>query len=90
MTTKAALMGRLALRSEGENWNAYYAVPGTMEGAIFLGSVRLGLVPDELRRRRFINCMREFVGDLFEREFGVRPTWPDGPQPAPESERTRE
>jgi hypothetical protein len=33
--------GRLALRVEGEFWNAYYAMPGTMRDAIFLGSIRM-------------------------------------------------
>lgn len=35
----AVKIGRLAMRHEGSNWSAYYAEPGTMEGAIFLGSV---------------------------------------------------
>jgi hypothetical protein len=34
-------IGRLALREEGEWWNAYYyAMPGTMDGALHLGSIR--------------------------------------------------
>lgn len=90
MSEPQVKVGRLALREEGENWNAYYALPGTMEGAIFLGSIRLALVQRKDRKRAFMNLMRECVGDILEREVGVRPSWPDGEQPAPEHERTRE
>lgn len=83
-----AKVGRLAMRVEGESWNAYYAQSDTMEKAIFLGSVRLGLIVDNKERmKRFMDCMREFGCDLIEEQIGVRPTFPDGPLPAPESER---
>lgn len=84
-------LGRLAMREEGENWNAYYAMPDTMEGAIYLGSIRLGLVARKDRKRAFMSLMRECVSDIIEQKAGVRPKWPDkGGQPAPESERTKE
>jgi hypothetical protein len=35
---------RLAYRKEGEFVNAYYAEPGTMEGAILLGSMRVSIL----------------------------------------------
>jgi hypothetical protein len=31
--------------------------------------------------------MREAVADILEEMTGHRPTWPDGPQPAPQHER---
>ena len=34
-------IGRLAMRVEGELWSAYYAMPNTMEGAVFLGSIAM-------------------------------------------------
>ena len=37
-------IGRLALRREGIWWNAYYAMPETMEDAIHLGSIRMTTV----------------------------------------------
>ena len=83
----AKKIGRLAMRHEGPNWNAYYALPDTMEDAIFLGGVVMRLVNTPERRDRFIACMREFVSDLIEEEIGTRPIWPEGPHPAPESER---
>lgn len=81
-------VGRLALRIEGENWNAYYAMPDTMDGAMQIGSIKMAFVADHPERRRaFMNLMREAVGDLIEKIVGVRPLWPDEPVRAPEHER---
>lgn len=80
-------VGRLALRHEGTMWNAYYALPGTMDGAIFLGSIAMRFVADPARKNAFMAMMREAVSDLIEEQTGERPTWPDGPQPAPQHER---
>jgi hypothetical protein len=81
-------VGRLALRHEGENWNAYYALPDTMEGAIVLGSIRMGAVVDNpARKQAFMDMMRDIVADLIEEKVGVRPTW-GGPQSAPQHERS--
>lgn len=66
-------IGRMALRVEGDLWNAYYALPGTMEGAIFLGSVRIGAVRDARRKNAFMALMTEIVGDFLEPELGQRP-----------------
>lgn len=90
MAEPTVKIGRVAYREEGENWNAYYAEPGTMEGAIYLGSIRLALVKRKDRKRAFIALMRECVSDIMEQTIGTRPTWPDGEQPAPEHERTKE
>jgi hypothetical protein len=81
-------MGRLALRVEGKLWCAYYALPDTMEGALFLGSIRKQFVEDAERKLIFMELMKEAVGDLLEGETGERPTWPEGEQPAPEHERS--
>lgn len=82
-------VGRLAMRHEGANWNAYYALPGTMEGAIFLGSIAMRFVTDKPdRRAAFMDFMREAVGDLIEELTGHRPTWPEGAHAAPEHERS--
>jgi hypothetical protein len=85
---KMKKMGRVALRHEGANWNAYYALPDTMNGAIPLGSIKMAFVRDnEERKAAFLNLMRECIADMLEQETGHRPTFPDGPQPAPEIER---
>jgi hypothetical protein len=87
--TEMVKMGRLALRKEGSHWNAYYALPGTMDGAIWLGSIAMRFVLDEKRKNQFIDMMRACVSDLVEELIGHRPEWPDGVQPAPEHERSR-
>jgi hypothetical protein len=80
-------MGRLALRVEGDLWCAYFALPDTMDGALFLGSIRKVFVEDAERKLVFMELMKEAVGDLLEEKTGERPLWPEGEQPAPEHER---
>jgi hypothetical protein len=80
-------MGRLAFRVEGTMWNAYYALPSSMEGALFLGSIRLQFVEDAERKLVFMALMKEAVGDILEENTGERPQWPEGEEPAPEHER---
>jgi hypothetical protein len=84
-STQAA--GRLALREEGDFWNAYYAMPGTMFGAILLGSIQMGIIRDRPRRKaQFMALMREAVGDILKDVTGSRPvSWDE--RPAPEDER---
>lgn len=79
-------VGRLAMRAEGDNWNAYYAMPGTMDGALPLGSIKLAFVQTPERKQIFMDLMREAVGDMIEAQVGVRPEW-GGDEPAPEHER---
>jgi hypothetical protein len=80
-------VGRLAMRHEGNFWNAYYAMPDSMTDALLLGSIRIQFVETKDRKDTFIALMRDAVADILEEATGVRPTWPDGPQPAPEHER---
>lgn len=87
MTSRTALVGRLAMRHEGAMWNAYYAMPGTMDGAILLGSIAMRFVQDEARKNAFMDMMRDAVSDLIEEQTGQRPVWPRGAEPAPEHER---
>lgn len=53
---------RLALRLEGNWYNAYFAKHGTMEGSELLGSVALRLVENAACRHKWQQCM----SDLFE------------------------
>jgi hypothetical protein len=83
-----AQIGRLALREEGDTWNAYYAMPGTLQGAVFLGSIKMSLIRERPRRKaQFMALMREAVGDILQDQTGVRPSWREQ-QPAPEDERS--
>jgi hypothetical protein len=79
-------IGRLAMRAEGNLWVGYYAVPDTMEGALFLGSIQMQFVQDKDRKEIFMDLMREAVGDIIEEKTGQRPSWTK-PHRAPEHER---
>jgi hypothetical protein len=80
-------IGRLAMRVEGENWNAYYASRDTMEGAIPLGSIRMGAVRDNAKRKQaFMALMQDIVADFLKEHFGQAPAWTT--QTAPEHERS--
>jgi hypothetical protein len=81
-------IGRLALRLEGENWVAYYALADTMQGAMMLGSIRMALVMNLQRKEDFMTLMQRCVSDILEDITGERPTWPLPPQRARESERS--
>lgn len=83
--------GRLALRREGKVWVAYYAMPDTMEDAIPLGSIQMHFVLANVERKdAFVALMMDCVADIIEEMTGNRPTWPDGPHPAPEHERSKQ
>jgi hypothetical protein len=79
-------VGRLAFRVEGNTWVAYYALPDTMDGALVLGSIKMALVEDKIRKRIFMDLMKNAVGDFLEGKFGPIESWNE--QPAPESERS--
>lgn len=88
MSEPTVKIGRLTLRAEGNNWNAYYAETGSMVGAVFLGSIALRFVPSGSKNyHTFLDLMREAVADLIEELIGQRPTFPEGLQPAPEHEK---
>lgn len=81
-------LGRLALRHEGGYWNAYYAMPNTMDGAVLLGSIAMGAVTrSPARKAEFMALMREVVADTVGEKIGVRPVWKE-PDAAPEAERS--
>ena len=79
-------VGRLAMRVEGDLWVAYYALPDTMEGAFFLGSIQMRFVMDKDRKQTFMDLMKEAVADIIEEKTGERPHWAT-PHSAPEHER---
>lgn len=81
-------IGRLAMRVEGANWNAYWAPSQTtMKGAVYLGSIKMVFVERQDRRLAFMDLMRECFADQVEQKFKVRPNW-KGPVAAPEHERS--
>jgi hypothetical protein len=79
---------RLALRAEGDKWNAYVTKQTTMDGAIWVGSIALRFIEhDEKRKDAFIALMTEALADIIEEMFGQKPTWTQ--RAAPEHERTK-
>ena len=81
-------IGRLAMRKEGDFWNAYYALKDTMDGALLLGSIRMAaVVENRSRKDAFMKMMQDIVSDILEDGFGERPEWGE-PKPGPESERS--
>lgn len=87
---KGPQIGRLAMRVEGNYWNAYYVLStDSLKGAILLGSISMNAIETNPQRRdEFMALMREVVGDMIEAITGVRPLW-GGAKPAPEHERSR-
>jgi hypothetical protein len=78
--------GRIALRIEGDQWVAYYAREGTMDGALRLASIYMDAVRNQRRKEAFMALMRDYVSDLIENAVGERPDWND-PERAPEHEK---
>ena len=80
-------IGRLVMRVEGRSWNAYYALPDTMDGAVYLGTIRMAAVTGNLERKQaFADLMRGVVSEFHEKIFGERPSF-DSPKRLPERER---
>ena len=76
------------MRHEGNHWNAYYAMPGTMDGAILLGSICMAaIVESPARKTAFMDMMRDVVGEVVAAKTGSQVSWPEGAKPAPEHER---
>jgi hypothetical protein len=80
-------VGRLAMRKEGQWWNAYWARSETsMDDAILLGSIRLNLVKGRVKED-FIRVMQEAFDNVVFDTVGQTPEWSD-PRTAPERERS--
>lgn len=78
---------RLALRHEGDWWNAYLADPDSMAGAMLIGSVRFGAaVKNPEVKQGFMALMQLIVADAIENATGETITDFEI-APAPEHER---
>jgi hypothetical protein len=80
-------MIRLALRREGDFWNAYVASDDTMKGAFLIGSIAMGSVlKNPAIKEAFMELMRQVMAAGVEEATGKPPeAW--FTRPAPESER---
>lgn len=77
---------RLAFRAEGDWWVCYCAKRDTMEGALEMARVAMGIVRDQQRKRDFMEIMKDALSDFIEEKVGARPEMVE--EPAPESERS--
>lgn len=82
-------IGRLSMRVNGDKWVAYYvaSIKGGFEDRIWLGEVHINAVRTDARRERVLALFREIVSDVVEDAAGIRPSWPNDPATAPDSER---
>jgi hypothetical protein len=79
-------IGRLALREEGDFWNAYWAPHiDSMEGSVLIGCIRLNVVKGKIHED-FIELMKNSFEVITEETIGQTPTW-SKPRTAPENER---
>ena len=78
---------RLALRQEGEWWNAYLADPDTMKEAMKIASIRLSIVKqNESHKQAFIELVQAILADICKLSgFSIK-DWNE--RPAPEHERS--
>jgi hypothetical protein len=77
---------RLAMRVEGEWWNAYIAKLGTMSDAKLIGSICMVAASDERIKDAFMQLMIVVVSKIAA-DLGIKTAWPDPPEAAPEHER---
>ncbi len=58
-------LGRLVLRPQEDDWNAYYVRPNSIYGAILIGSIKISCVTENIRLKNdFLQLMRDVVHDL--------------------------
>lgn len=85
---KSTQVGRLAFRREGKWWRCYLAPLHNWDGATEIGSIRLNIAEDSAEAKAaFMDAMKVAFTVISQRVLGQTPTFPDPPQPAPESER---
>jgi hypothetical protein len=80
-------IGRIAIRTEGDILVARYAMPDTMEDAIFLASISKSACDlDRGIFEAFMQLARTIVAVILKDTTGADVTWKD-PERAPEHER---
>lgn len=80
-------IGRLALRREGNWWNAYYAQQNTMEDAVLIGSIQIGAVIANTEcKALFMVLMQGVVSEFIKEKTGFTVKW-NKPEKGSEHER---
>lgn len=88
MNSNLKEMGRVAFREEGDKWNAYYAMPDTMKGSLYLGALNIDLARNPALKHAFMDLMRHVVSVMLEEVVGEKPIWKE-PIDAPAHERKK-
>lgn len=69
-------IGRVAFREEGPMWNAYYARPDTMDGAILLGSLAMSIArASQEAETAFINAIHAGVTAQIREALDAEAEW---------------
>lgn len=85
---KMVQIGRLAMRHEGEFWNAYLAKTDSMADAVLLGSMRVSIFQTSPEiKESFLDLMRAAMAEHVFQTTGIRPEF-RGEHAAPEHERS--
>lgn len=75
------------MRAEGDKWTAYVAKGDTMEGAIWMGSIAMGIVTSDMARKRaFMDLMIGALDDFLADQGMTVESWDE--RDAPEHERS--
>jgi hypothetical protein len=77
---------RLAVRVEGNFWNAYIAEMGTMNNSRLIGSLAMGIASDPTFKTRFMQLMQDGFAEAVKTLGGKIEGWNE-PERAPEAER---
>lgn len=77
---------RLALRREGNFWNAYVALEHTMEDAVLIGSLAMGPASVPKLKRTFMRLMQDAMAHFIRQTVGEVEHWNE-PVAAPEHEK---
>jgi len=77
--TEQRQIGRLTFRVEDDLMVARYALPDTMDGALFLGALALPIARVPRFKAVFVKMMQDALERILLDSAGVKPTW-DGPK----------
>ena len=71
-------IGRLAFRHEDKWYNCYYALPNSMEKALFIGCIPFTAVKDNrLLQEQFMALMRDTLNAIMTKQLGKPVIWKD-------------
>jgi hypothetical protein len=72
--------GRVAFRVDGNLWVAYWAMPDTMDGAVFLASIPAAAAQGDMKHR-FMNMAKDIAAHALKDIIGADVAWTDALAP---------